>query len=102
MPLLLSSGERDHFFIDLEDEVVRGSIVLHEGRLMWPPPPPKEVPATAPVAAAAAAKVAPKERNYFAETGRTAGMFSAGLGTALWLGHTSPTPAFASMVTTFR
>src|SRR6186997_2865690 len=24
--------------VDLDDEVVRGSIVLHEGKMMWPPP----------------------------------------------------------------
>lgn len=26
--------------VDLEDEVVRGAIVVHEGRIMWPPPAP--------------------------------------------------------------
>jgi NAD(P) transhydrogenase subunit alpha len=26
--------------VDLEDEVVRGAIVLHEGKIMWPPPAP--------------------------------------------------------------
>jgi len=26
--------------IDLDDEVVRGSIILHEGKMMWPPPAP--------------------------------------------------------------
>ncbi|HVF46552.1 MAG TPA: Re/Si-specific NAD(P)(+) transhydrogenase subunit alpha [Pyrinomonadaceae bacterium] len=26
--------------IDLDDEVVRGAIILHEGRMMWPPPTP--------------------------------------------------------------
>ncbi len=33
--------------IDLEDEVVRGAIVLHEGKMMWPPPV-KEMPAAPP------------------------------------------------------
>ncbi len=33
--------------VDLEDEVVRGSIVLHDGTLMWPPPV-KEMPAPPP------------------------------------------------------
>ena len=32
-----ASGE---ILIDLEDEVVRGAIVLHEGKMMWPPPAP--------------------------------------------------------------
>ncbi len=33
--------------VDLEDEVVRGSIVLHKGKMMWPPPV-KEIPAPPP------------------------------------------------------
>lgn len=37
--LLLSMGEKDHFNINLEDEVVRGSIVLKDGQLLWPAPP---------------------------------------------------------------
>ncbi|XP_042913652.2 NAD(P) transhydrogenase, mitochondrial-like, partial [Parasteatoda tepidariorum] len=35
---LLSIGNKDHFNIDLEDEVVRGSIILQNGSLLWPPP----------------------------------------------------------------
>ena len=35
---LLSMGQKDHFNIDLNDEVVRGSIILNKGELMWPPP----------------------------------------------------------------
>lgn len=35
---LLSIGEKDHFYINLDDEVVRGSIILNQGTLMWPPP----------------------------------------------------------------
>lgn len=30
--------------VDLEDQVVRGAIVLHEGRMMWPPPMPPAPP----------------------------------------------------------
>lgn len=30
--------------IDLEDEVVRGAIVLHEGKMMWPPPVKERCP----------------------------------------------------------
>lgn len=32
----------------MEDEVVRGSIILHKGQLMWPPPPPKVVASPPP------------------------------------------------------
>lgn len=33
---LLSIGDKENFFINLNDEVVRGSIVLHKGQLLWP------------------------------------------------------------------
>lgn len=37
---LLSMGTKDKKFkIDLQDEVVRGAIVLQKGNLLWPPPP---------------------------------------------------------------
>ena len=38
--LLLSFGQKDHYYLDFEDEVVRGSIVVNKGEMMWPPPPP--------------------------------------------------------------
>jgi NAD(P) transhydrogenase subunit alpha len=36
--LLADMGGARSFHIDLENEVVRGALVLHEGKLMWPPP----------------------------------------------------------------
>src|SRR5205085_11353626 len=39
--------------IDLQDEIHRGVLVVHEGRITWPPPAPP-VRAAAPPAAAAA------------------------------------------------
>lgn len=71
-------GEKDHFNVDLEDDVVRGSIVLDQGKMMWPPP----APATSPVAPTEAAKqkpvVKPPEMSPFQskmyEAGGTAGM----------------------------
>ncbi|KZV80845.1 putative NAD(P) transhydrogenase mitochondrial precursor [Exidia glandulosa HHB12029] len=50
---LLSMGANNRFYLDLEDEVIRRSIVLHRGELLWPaplpppPPPPQVAPATA-------------------------------------------------------
>ncbi len=56
-----TEAEPAKIHIDLEDEVVRGAIVLHEGKLMWPPPvvavtaPPEPgVPAKSSAAVAAA------------------------------------------------
>jgi NAD(P) transhydrogenase subunit alpha len=34
----LRSDGGAHLNVDLDDEVIRGSIVLHEGKMMWPPP----------------------------------------------------------------
>lgn len=102
--LLLSFGERDHYFLDLNDEVVRGSIVLHDGKLLWPPPPPKVEPGAAPTASTAAAavkKAPPPPPNYFNLTLKDSLMYTAGLGSALGLGMASPNPAFTSMVTVF-
>ena len=33
-----------HLKVDLEDQVVRGAIVLHDGKMMWPPPLPPAPP----------------------------------------------------------
>jgi H+-translocating NAD(P) transhydrogenase subunit alpha len=39
--LLNDEGE---LHVDLDDEVIRGAIVLHEGKMMWPPPLPPAPP----------------------------------------------------------
>ena len=52
--LLSDMGGAEGFQIDLEDEVVRKSLVLHEGRVTWPPPPDPEKPAASPPAPAPA------------------------------------------------
>jgi NAD(P) transhydrogenase subunit alpha len=55
--LLTEMGGAKEFRIDQENQIVRGSIVVHDGALLWPPPriapPPK--PATAPPKPVAAA-----------------------------------------------
>lgn len=74
---LLSFGERGkkEFVIDLNDDVVRGSIVLQDGEMMWPPPA-IEMPPPAP-AKPSGPVVKPPEQSPFSaaawETGLTAG-----------------------------
>jgi NAD(P) transhydrogenase subunit alpha len=51
--LLSDMGGGTGFHINLEDDVVRGAIVLHEGTLLWPAP--KREPSPAPAAKAPAA-----------------------------------------------
>lgn len=100
---LLSIGEKDHFHINLADEVVRGSIVLHNGQLLWPPPV-INVSAAPPAASAAAVKKAEALKieppNPFNETLKSSMLYSTGLGGLMALGWSSPSPAFTSMVTT--
>ena len=36
----LSESTKAQLQVNLDDEVVRGAIILHEGKLMWPPPTP--------------------------------------------------------------
>jgi len=101
---LLSIGTKDHFHISLEDEVVRGSIIVQNGELLWPPPPPPTpVPSATTVATSqpAAEKPVPAEPNYFANTLKDAAMYTGGLGGLLGLGMVSPNPAFTTMMTTF-
>jgi NAD(P) transhydrogenase subunit alpha len=54
--LLSDMGGAKNWHVDLEDEVVRGALVLLDGQLMWPPPR-REL--AVPVAAAKSVTVAP-------------------------------------------
>jgi NAD(P) transhydrogenase subunit alpha len=56
--LLADMGGAKSFHVDLEDAVVRGAIVLHEGKLVWPPP--KSVPVNLPPAAKPKSMVVPE------------------------------------------
>jgi NAD(P) transhydrogenase subunit alpha len=49
--LLAEMGTGNNWQVDVEDEIVRGALVLKDGELMWPPPkrPAPAVPVPAPV-----------------------------------------------------
>jgi len=102
---LLSIGQQDHFNIDLNDEVVRGSIILNKGELMWPPP---KVANPSPVAApkpkkdpkAEAAKIL-AETNFFQKYLQDSLVYTGGIGGLIGLSTISPNALFANMVTTF-
>lgn len=101
---LMSIGEKDHFNIRLEDEVVRGSIIVKEGELLWPPPPiavsAQPPPAKTPKAADVAKAVA-EPPNPFNVTLKSSLMYTGGLSSLLGLGVVSPNPEFTSMLITF-
>lgn len=60
---------------------MRGSIIVQNGQLLWPPPPPA-TPAPAAASAAAskptAEKLVPVEPNYFANTLKDALLYTGG------------------------
>lgn len=99
--LLLSMGEKEKYYIDMEDDVVRGSIVLNKGELTWPPPAIKDPsPPTAVKAHVEPDKeIAPI--NYFRNTLNSALIYTGGLSSALALGYAAPNAAFSNMMTTF-
>jgi NAD(P) transhydrogenase subunit alpha len=97
--LLEDLGGAANFHIDLDDEVVRQSLVVHAGSVVWPPPRKQAPPAPAKPAPAAAPAVAPGapeagSRGGFAVT-------VAAVALALWgLGFVAP-PEFLSHLTVF-
>merc|ERR1711976_878727 len=100
--LLSMAGDKDHYYLDMADDVVRGSIVLNKGVTSWPPNPPISVAAAAkPQKGAAVAAKEAKEPNYFGDAVKQAMTYTAGLGTLSALGVGSPGPAFTNMCTTF-
>ncbi|CAO1419810.1 unnamed protein product [Diamesa serratosioi] len=96
---LLSMGEKDHFDINLKDDVVRGSIVLQNGTLMWPPPV-IAVSAQPKAAVEVKPKVEIVPPNPFTITFKNSLVYSTGLGTLLTLGVVSPNPEFTTMMST--
>merc|ERR1712227_888384 len=100
--LLSMAGDKDHFYLDMADDVVRGSIVPNKGVTSWPPNPPISVAAAPkPQKGAAVAAKEVKESNPFNDKMKQALTYTAGLGTMNALGTSSPGPAFTNMSTTF-
>merc|ERR1711936_1205948 len=99
--LLSMAGTKDHFHLDMADDVVRGSIVLNKGAKSRPPNPPISVAAAASPKAAAAAKEPPPPPNYFANQLKESMTYTAGLGSLTALGIGAPNAAFTGMSTVF-
>uniref|UniRef100_A0AAY4BXV4 proton-translocating NAD(P)(+) transhydrogenase n=1 Tax=Denticeps clupeoides TaxID=299321 RepID=A0AAY4BXV4_9TELE len=106
------SPDKENFYYDVKDmfdygtmdHVVRGSVVMQDGKVLFPAPQPNNVPVAAPaktksvqeIAAEKAATISP-----FRATLTTAGVYTGGLATMLGLGLSAPNAAFTQMVTTF-
>lgn len=88
--------------VDMEDEIIRGTTVIKDGEITWPPPPPKLQASPAPAAAKPAVSAPPveeKKEKKSAGRGMWAFMAIAALLLA-GLGSVAP-PAFLSHFTVF-
>ncbi|XP_042250537.1 NAD(P) transhydrogenase, mitochondrial [Thunnus maccoyii] len=106
------SPDKENFYLDVKDvfdygtmdHVVRGSVVMQNGKNLFPAPQPNNLPTAAPpkpksVKELEAEKA--KQTSPFKATLTTAGAYTGGLATLLGLGLAAPNAAFSQMVTTF-
>jgi len=77
--LLKDMGGAEDYKVDLEDEVVRGALVLHSGSITWPPPKPSAPPT--PPKPAPQAQPAVTQETAEAEASKE----SKGIGDWLWM-----------------
>ncbi|KAL2088906.1 hypothetical protein ACEWY4_015805 [Coilia grayii] len=105
------SPDKDYFHFEPVEEfdygtlehVIRGTMVMQEGKNIFPSPLPKTVPA-APVKQKTVAELEAEKKAAVSPFNRTltsAGAYTAGLSTVLGLGLIAPNAAFTQMVTTF-
>ncbi|UDM52960.1 Re/Si-specific NAD(P)(+) transhydrogenase subunit alpha [Cupriavidus sp. MP-37] len=94
----LTPGKDGQLVVDMDDEMIRGATVLHQGAVTWPPPPltvavpQQQAPAEVPVAAEAAP---PRSR-----TGTALIALALAAAALLGLGAVAP-PAFMAHFTVF-
>jgi NAD(P) transhydrogenase subunit alpha len=96
--LLDDLGGAANFHIDLNDEVVRNSLIVHAGTIVWPPPKKDPPPAPAKTAAPAPAQVAKKAPT--SSGFRLAATIAVAVVALFALGMIAP-PAFLSHLTVF-
>jgi H+-translocating NAD(P) transhydrogenase subunit alpha len=94
------------FDVNMDDEVIRGTTVIKEGVVTWPPPAPKLSAAPAKPAAAAAPAVPPQKKGHGhgagapMSAGALAAVFGVGAVLFLLIGAFAP-PAFLGHFTVF-
>src|SRR5882724_8884515 len=97
--LLADMGGAKSFHIDLEDEVVRGAIVLRDGELLWPPPR-KEAPKPVERKERAPSIPPPPPHKKSEDTAASLGVIAVTLGLLLLAGAFAPA-AFVGHLTVF-
>ncbi|KAF5377043.1 hypothetical protein D9757_007705 [Collybiopsis confluens] len=82
---LLSLGEENSFFLDIKDEVVRGSLIVHKGEVLPPVPRALPPPVKAPTTPSEQ-EVTVKALTPFQKTSRDVATITAGMGGVVGLG----------------
>jgi NAD(P) transhydrogenase len=96
---LLSLGSDGRFLVDLEDEVVRGSIVVHKGEVLPPAPRPVPPPVTPRPTPTAAEKEASVAITPWQKATREVALVTGGMGTVVALGKATGTAFMDSFFT---
>ena len=98
--LLSMTTKEGDLKVDLKDDVVRGAIITHEGKTLWPNPNPPMLDAGKKPAKVEKAKE-PVIVNQYSKTLKTALGISATIGSILGMGILCPDPSFLVMTSTF-
>ncbi|KAB5574612.1 hypothetical protein PHYPO_G00211010 [Pangasianodon hypophthalmus] len=94
----------DTFDYGTVDHVIRGTVVMLEGKNIFPSPLPRTAPPTSPAKQKTVAELEAEKRagiSPFRKTMTSAGVYTAGVSSVIGLGLISPNAAFTQMVTTF-
>lgn len=94
---LLSIGGDGKYSVDLNDEVVRGSLIVHNGKIL--PPVPRTIPAPAATPAPAKSEEAVKAITPWQKASREVALITAGMGTTVALGKATGTAFMDSFFT---
>ncbi|XP_078406264.1 NAD(P) transhydrogenase, mitochondrial-like [Cetorhinus maximus] len=106
------SPDPENFYLDLKDEfnygtmdhVVRGTVVMKDGKLIFPAPPPQNIPVSTPVQPKKVSELEAEKKEVispFIKTMNTSAVCTGGLITLMGLGIYAPNVAFAQIVTIF-
>ncbi|XP_073658193.1 NAD(P) transhydrogenase, mitochondrial isoform X2 [Tursiops truncatus] len=106
------SSDKDNFYFEVKDDfdfgtmghVIRGTVVMKDGEVIFPAPTPKNIPQGAPVKQRTVAELEAEKAatvTPFRKTMTSASVYTAGLTGILGLGIAAPNLAFSQMVTTF-
>ncbi|KAH0504979.1 NAD(P) transhydrogenase, mitochondrial [Microtus ochrogaster] len=106
------SPDKDNFHFEVKDDfdfgtmshVIRGTVVMKDGNVIFPAPTPKNIPQEAPVKPKTVAELEAEKAgtvSMYTKTLTTASVYAAGLTGMLGLGMVAPNLAFSQMVTTF-